>query len=60
MVFCNSCGKPMVEKEFGTNIDGSKNHDYCNECYQNGEFTEPNITLEEMITKMLKNVKKKS
>ena len=50
----------MVEKEFGTNIDGSKNHDYCNECYQNGEFTEPNITLEEMITKNVKKMLNKN
>lgn len=23
---------------------------YCSSCYQNGEFTRPNITLEEMKT----------
>ena len=60
MVFCNSCGKPMIKDDYGTNADGSKNPDYCNECYQNGEFTEPNITLEEMITKNVKKMLEKN
>ena len=51
MVYCNSCGKPMVKGDYGTNKDHTENRDYCNECYQNGEFTEPDITLEEMIEK---------
>lgn len=49
MAFCNSCGKPMGKNDYGTNEDGSDNQDYCKDCYQNGKFTEPNITVNEMI-----------
>ncbi|SET08508.1 Putative zinc ribbon domain-containing protein [Methanococcoides vulcani] len=50
MVFCQSCGMPFgKDEDFGTNVDRSKSEEYCNYCYQNGEFTQPDITLEEMI-----------
>ena len=49
MGFCNSCGRPIVKEDYGTNKDGSLNPDFCIDCYQNGEYTEPDITLEEMI-----------
>jgi hypothetical protein len=40
---------PLVKDEdFGTNADASKNEEYCHYCYQNGEFTNPNMTKEEM------------
>lgn len=54
---CQSCGTPIVkEEEFGTNADGTRNYDYCINCYQNGKFTEPDITMEEMIEKMTKEM----
>ncbi len=37
--------------DFGTNLDGSQNQEYCCYCYQAGKFTEPNITMEAMIEK---------
>ncbi len=47
--FCQSCSMPMEKPEdFGTLANGLKNNDYCNHCFQNGEFTEPNVTLQEM------------
>ena len=50
MLFCQSCGMPMQEENLlGTNKDGSKNKEYCTYCYQNGEFAQPNMTMEEMI-----------
>ena len=49
MGFCNSCGRPIVKEDYGTNKDGSPNDEYCIDCFQNGEFTEPDITLNEMI-----------
>lgn len=50
--FCQSCAMPMQKPEdFGTNADGSQNQEYCKYCYQNGAFTEPNITMEQMIEK---------
>ena len=48
--FCQSCSMPMEKPEdYGTNADGSKNEDYCQFCFQNGTFTAPDITLEQMI-----------
>lgn len=47
---CQSCGKPMGPTDvlYGTEINGTKSKDYCNDCYRNGEFT-TNITKERMI-----------
>ncbi len=51
--FCQSCGMPMMKPEdFGTNASGSKSREYCNFCYQKGIFTDPDITMEEMIDKV--------
>ena len=47
--FCQSCGIPMENAYYGTNADGEKNDIYCSYCYMNGEFTDPNRTLKEMI-----------
>ena len=50
--FCESCGMPLVsDSDAGTEKDGSLNHRYCTYCYQNGEFTDPDLTLEGMIRK---------
>lgn len=38
-----------IDSDFGTNSDKSKNEEYCTYCYQNGQFTNPNITMEQMI-----------
>lgn len=56
--FCQSCSMPLQKPEdFGTNADGSKSEEYCQYCYQNGAFKEPNITLEEMTEKVAKMMK---
>lgn len=45
---CQSCGMPLKDgAESGTEASGEKSKEYCHYCYQNGSFTEPNITLEE-------------
>jgi len=50
--FCQSCAMPMLKPDdFGTNAEGSKNEEYCYYCFQKATFTEPNITMEEMIEK---------
>ncbi|HID72453.1 TPA: transcriptional regulator [Candidatus Micrarchaeota archaeon] len=50
---CQSCAMPMTKPDdFGTNGDGSKNGDYCAMCFQDGMFTEPDITMEQMIEKV--------
>ena len=51
--FCQSCAMPMQNDEhFGTNADGSKSDEYCTYCYQGGEFTEPNVTMQGMIERV--------
>jgi len=46
---CQSCGMPLEkEKDFGKNVDGSKNEDYCCYCFPNGAFGKDE-TMEEMI-----------
>jgi hypothetical protein len=50
--FCQSCAMPMEKMEdFGINSDGTKNKEYCCFCYKNGKFTEPDMTMEQMIEK---------
>lgn len=39
------------EKGGGTNADGSRSGDYCSHCYRNGRFTQPRLTLEQMIAR---------
>ncbi|MCL2364299.1 MAG: zinc ribbon domain-containing protein [Defluviitaleaceae bacterium] len=48
---CESCGMPMGETDemYGTEANGTKSTDYCGNCYDQGAFTNPAATLEEMI-----------
>lgn len=48
--YCQSCGMPMgdTDEMYGTNLDGSKNEDYCKYCYDKGAFTSE-CTMDEMI-----------
>lgn len=47
---CQSCGMPLKNDENirGTEVDGKRSLMYCNHCYENGQFTLPNITADEM------------
>ena len=51
---CQSCGMPLKRDEQGggTNADGSKNAMYCSHCYQKGEFTMPDASVEQMQAKV--------
>jgi hypothetical protein len=50
--FCQSCGMPLQKPEdFGSGADGFRINDYCRFCFQNGSFTEPNISMQDMIDK---------
>ncbi len=51
---CQSCGMPLSKdtEGGGTERDGSKSVMYCSHCYQKGEFTLPNITVDEMIERV--------
>lgn len=41
----------------GTNADGSKSRMYCSNCYENGNFTMPEITLNEMKERVKNKLK---
>ena len=53
MNLCQSCAMPLKKPEdFGTNQDGSENQEYCRYCFQNGAFTDPDMTMDEMLAKV--------
>jgi len=47
---CQSCGVPLKKNfsEAGTNADGSKSDTYCRFCYEEGDFTQPDINVSDM------------
>jgi hypothetical protein len=53
---CQSCGMPLGDSFYGTNVDKSMSAEYCTFCFQNGKFTNPNQTLEEMIASSVVNM----
>ena len=46
---CQSCAVPFEIIPCGKNADGTDNQDYCKLCYDNGNFTHPNATMEDVI-----------
>lgn len=48
--YCQSCGMPLDSdgEMSGTETDGSKSHDYCLYCYNDGQFT-ADMTMNQMI-----------
>ncbi|OGQ51957.1 MAG: hypothetical protein A3J24_01905 [Deltaproteobacteria bacterium RIFCSPLOWO2_02_FULL_53_8] len=54
MDFCQSCGMPLENPgDHGTGSDGGIDNDYWCHCLVAGRFTEPDITMEEMIDKVV-------
>ena len=55
---CQSCGMPLAAElgNLGTNRDDSTTSEYCSFCFANGEFTNPNQTIEEMIQSSIENM----
>ena len=50
---CHSCGMLiMKQEEFGSEANHVMNTSYCKYCYWKGQFTEPDITKEQMIEKL--------
>ena len=46
---CQSCAMEMLEDlDFGTEADETLNMDYCAHCYEDGEFVDPDLTIEQM------------
>ena len=57
---CQSCGMPIRKKEeFGTNLYGIKNKEYCHFCFKDGKFTDEGITMEQKIDKLIEIAKTK-
>jgi hypothetical protein len=56
---CQSCGMPLKrdEKRGGTNHDGTKSKMFCSHCYENGKFTMPSITVDEMKVRVKEKMK---
>jgi hypothetical protein len=48
----------MDKKSFGTEADGKPAAEWCKQCYENGAFTTPNMTLDEMLTQNMKRLMK--
>lgn len=50
--FCQSCSMPLRKPEdFGTGAQGFRVNDYCCHCYADGQFTDPAVTMEQMIAR---------
>ena len=57
---CQSCGMPLKKdpEGGGTNVDGSTSTMYCSYCYQQGAFTQPDITatgMQDFVRQILKD-----
>jgi hypothetical protein len=48
--YCQSCGMPMRKDELGggTNADGSTSLMYCSNCWKDGKFASPDMTIDAM------------
>ncbi len=55
---CQSCGMPLSETSdnLGTNKDGSTTSEYCNICFREGDFINPNQTMDEMVQSSIENM----
>ncbi len=51
---CQSCGMPLSKdpQGGGSEANGTKSTKYCSHCYLNGKFSEPDIKVHEMVTKV--------
>ena len=49
--FCQSCTLPLDAANRGTEKNGAYSDQYCKYCYQDGAFTDPALTLEQMTSK---------
>ncbi len=48
--FCQSCSMPLTKPEdFGTAAEGFRQNDYCIHCFKDGAFTQPDVTMQQMI-----------
>lgn len=50
---CQSCAKPLLEDNRGTNRDKSMSAIYCDTCFVNGEFRDPSLTLHQLEVQLM-------
>jgi len=55
---CQSCGMPLGDAFYGTNKDNSQSIEYCKICFKDGMFTEPALTVEQMIRRSTEHMAK--
>lgn len=53
---CQSCGMPLADGFFGTFKGGAETQEFCKFCYQEGEFLQPELTVEDMIQMSIDNM----
>jgi Putative zinc ribbon domain len=51
---CQSCGMPLMRDPNGggTEVNGTKSTMYCSNCYEEGAFVLPDITVDQMIERV--------
>ena len=51
---CQSCAMPMPRpSDHGTDLGGRIDEDYCRFCFREGLFTQPNLSLDGMIDRLV-------
>lgn len=50
---------PLDGRNNGTEANGSRSETYCQMCYEYGEFVDPDLTLEEMMTIVDRSLREK-
>lgn len=56
VIRCQSCGMPLGDGFFGTEKDQSETQEFCKFCYQDGEYVQPDTTVEAMIQMSVDNM----
>lgn len=56
---CQSCSMPLKDTNHGTEKDGSPSLKFCNLCYTDGQFIDPDFTLDQMKVKIDGTLKEK-
>ena len=58
--FCQGCMLPLDHELFkkGTEANGADNDTYCSFCYENGAFTNPEITTAKEMQEFVKQILK--
>lgn len=46
---CQSCAMPLDDTVLGTDESGGRVSEYCHYCFREGRFTNPSMSLEQMI-----------